>query len=237
MDRDRPLDHPTDSRPHRVYVAMTNSCNRACPWCSTYSSPRGGTFLTLERFTAALPETGEFELQFEGGEPTVHPEWPRFIVIALEHPRVRRIVLCTNGVLLPRTKPELLNWLRGFGPAFTIKLSVNHYLLDRDAGLIDLALLLRACMEELGGDRLLVLNVRLRRGYEDDDVRVREAVERAGLLSQSNVFYLQRYGLASGEAGWEEPFLVGENFRMINPDGRVFGPDLVARSEAMGALA
>ena len=56
-------------------------------------------------------------------------------------------------------------------------------------------------------------------------------------MPRANVFYLQRYGLASNEAAWDAPHLAGENFRLVNPDGRVFGPDLIARSEYMGGLA
>jgi len=83
----------------------------------------------------------------------------------------------------------------------------------------------------------VVYNVRLRRGYDNDDRAVRDAVAAAGLNARANVFYLQRYGMASAEQGWDEPFLAGHDFRMVNPDGRVFGTDLMARSAAMGDLA
>jgi hypothetical protein len=66
---------------------------------------------------------------------------------------------------------------------------------------------------------------------------VREAVTSAGLDDRANVFALQRYGMASDEQGWDTPFLAGHNFRLVNPDGRVFGPDLCERSRAMGELA
>src|SRR3979411_1527257 len=70
-----PLDRPGAERPFRLYVATSNHCNRSCPWCCTYSSPRGGTFLALEASRAALDAigTGPFEVQLEGGEPTIHP--------------------------------------------------------------------------------------------------------------------------------------------------------------------
>jgi hypothetical protein len=78
--------------------------------------------------------------------------------------------------------------------------------------------------------------VRLRRGYADDDRQVRARVEAAGLLPWANVFYLQRYGLASDQTGWDPPAPVWHNFTLVNPDGSSFGPDLLARSEAMRAL-
>ncbi|MGH9902270.1 MAG: radical SAM protein [Pyrinomonadaceae bacterium] len=231
-----PLDHPTAARPHRVYFALTNHCNRSCPWCSTCSSPAGGTWLSVGDFRAALPAAGPFEVQLEGGEPTLHPEFHEFVRVARAHPRCTRVVVCTNGVVLPRRRARLRAWLAALGEPLTLKLSVNHYLLDRDAGLIDLAVAARDIFAELGGDRLFVLNVRLRRGVECDDRRVRDAVSGAGLDANANVFFLQRYGFAAGEVSWDPPFLAGTDFSMVNPDGEIWGTNLVARSEAMRRL-
>jgi MoaA/NifB/PqqE/SkfB family radical SAM enzyme len=231
-----PLDHPTSSRPHRVYAALTNHCNRACPWCSTCSSPAGGTFLALDDFERALPADGPFEVQLEGGEPTVHPRFWDFVARARAIERCKRLVLCTNGVVFPRRPERLAPWLERLGEPLTVKLSFNHHLVDHDPGLVDLARGTRDALGALGGDRLFVLNVRLRRGVEDDDGRVADAVRSAGLLDDANVFHLQRYGFADGETSWDEPFLVGADFRFVNPDGRVMGPDLLARSAAMRVL-
>ncbi len=108
--------------------------------------------------------------------------------------------------------------------------------MSHDAGLLALAAEVQAALASLGGEREVIYNVRLRRGYDDDDRAVLQAVRQAGLQSRANIFYLQRYGLASNEQAWEAPFLAGENFRLVNPDGRVFGADLIARSQAMGVL-
>jgi hypothetical protein len=218
-----------------VYAALTNHCNRTCPWCSTCSSPAGGTFLALDAFERALPSEGPFEVQLEGGEPTVHPRFWDFVEVARTNPRCARLVLCTNGAVFPRQAPRLAVWLARLGAPLTLKLSFNHHLLDEDPALPALAVAARDALRALGGERLFVLNVRLRRGT-DDAARVAGAVRDAGLLADANVFDLQRYGFASDEPGWGEPFLVGHNFRFVNPDGRVMGPDLVARSEAMRVL-
>lgn len=236
-NRPRPLDHPTADRPHRVYAALTNHCNRACPWCSTCSSPSGNTWLSIEDFRACLPRDGTFQVQLEGGEPTVHADFWEFVRLAREHPRCTHLVVCTNGVVLPRDRRRLRDWTLRLGIPLTLKLSVNHHLIDNDPGLIDLAVALRELFGELGGERLLVLNVRLRRGCDHDDARVRRAVEQAGLLPIANIFFLQRYGFASNELGWEPPAPVSDRFSLINPDGRVFGPDLIGRSEGMRGLS
>ncbi len=255
----KPLDHPSPQRPHRVYVALTNHCNRACPWCSTCSSPAGSTFISIEQYLSVFPASGEFQMQLEGGEPTVHPLFWEFVRLARQHPRCTHLVVCTNGVVFPRQRAKLREYLARLGSPLTIKLSINHHLIDRDPGLIELSqMLVEEMGAKYGADRqeprppvaaqgsdvahdhtesLLVLNVRLRRGYDDDDARVRELVEDAGLLPHANVFYLQRYGFAANETAWEPPKPVWDNFTLVNPDGRTFGPDLLARSQAMGGLS
>jgi len=220
-----------------VYVALTNHCNRACPWCSTHSSPAGSTWITRDQLAACLPAAGPFDVQLEGGEPTLHPEFRDIVRRLRAHPRCGKLILCTNGVVMPRNPGKLHAWLAGLGEPLLIKLSINHYLMAHDAGLLGLAALVRDTLAALGGVREVVYNVRLRRGYDNDDRAVRDAVAAAGLNARANVFYLQRYGMASAEQGWDEPFLAGHDFRMVNPDGRVFGTDLMARSAAMGDLA
>jgi MoaA/NifB/PqqE/SkfB family radical SAM enzyme len=231
-----PLDHPTPKRPHRVYVAVTNHCNRECPWCSTCSSPAGSTWISLASFRRALPETGPFQLQVEGGEPTLHPGLFELVQVARDTGRCDRLILSTNGVALPRDRGRLEAWVSLLGAPLTLKISVNHHLLDRDAGLLNLCILLKDLFSRPGRKRLLVVNVRLRRGHDEDDRAVRSSIEKAGLLDVSNVFFLQRYGFASEEASWDLPEPVSGRFTLVNPDGRLLGNDLIARSLAMKAL-
>lgn len=230
-----PRDRPTPQRPHRVYLALTNSCNRSCPWCSTCSSPAGDTWLSEADFLASLPAHGAFEVQLEGGEPTLHPQFCALVARARELPGCARVVVVTNGVVLPRKRAELESWLAPLGAPLTLKLSINHHLLARDRGLLELAALLRDIFASQSA-RELVLNVRLRPDAPGEDAWVEQAVRDAGLLEIANVFHLQAYGFAAEREGWEPPFVVGTNFRLINPDGVDHGVDLVARSEAMRVL-
>ena len=176
-------------------------------------------------------------MQLEGGEPTLHPEFLDFVARLRSDTRCSKLILCTNGVALPRRPAKLRAWLAQLGAPLLVKLSINQYLMSLDAGLLQLAADVHTMLAGLGGAREVIYNVRLRRGYDDDDRAVLQAVQQAGLQPRANIFYLQRYGLASNEEAWEEPFLAGENFRMVNPDGQVFGADLIARSNGMGALA
>src|SRR5262249_56574539 len=102
-----PLDHPTPDRPHRVYFALTNHCNRSCPWCSTCSSPRGGTWLSPADYAARFPAAGPFQVQLEGGEPTLHPAFWGVVRLARDDPRRTPPVLGTNGVVPPHRPPPL----------------------------------------------------------------------------------------------------------------------------------
>ncbi len=234
-----PLDHPGPARPHRVYVALTNHCNRSCPWCSTYSSPQGRTFLPEGKLASLLPADRSFELQLEGGEPMLHPNFWSMVEKARSRPGLSRLVIATNGTCLPRQPERLDEVLQRLGSPLTIKLSYNHHLRDHDQGLLTLATMLRERMQ--GPADVLVLNVRLRKrtrpggGGEVDDC-VREDVVRAGLVDVANIFYLERYGLASDETDWAVPLPVWGDFTLTNPDGSSWGIDLLARSAAMGRL-
>ena len=230
-----PRDRPSEARPHRVYVATTNHCNRACPWCSTCSSPRGSTWLGLAEYLGCFPGEGPFEVQLEGGEPTIHPQFFELVALARANPRCVRVVVVSNGVVLPREPEPLTRWLERLGAPLTFKLSINHHLLGRDRDLLELASAIRDVLTQLGGDRELVLNVRLRPDAPGGDAWVQEAVREAGLLPLANVFALQAYGFAS-ERAWDTPFVVGTNFTLVNPDGTTHGPDLIGRSEAMRVL-
>jgi hypothetical protein len=230
-----PRDRPSEARAHRVYVATTNHCNRACPWCSTCSSPRGTTWIGRGEYLASFPSEGPFEVQLEGGEPTIHPEFLELVALARANPRCGRVVVVSNGVVLPRVAASLRGWLAQLGAPLTFKLSINHHLLARDRDLLELAAGIRDAFAQLGGERELVLNVRLRPDAPRGDAWVQEAVREAGLLALANVFALQAYGFAS-ERGWDTPFVVGTNFTLVNPDGTTHGADLVGRSEAMRVL-
>lgn len=241
MSEPRPLDHPSPDRPFRLYLALTDHCNRACPWCSTCSGPHGATYLDPEPavWRRHVPADADYELQLEGGEPTVHPRFREFVAAARGDARCRRLVVCTNGVSLPRRADRLAAWVEALGEPLTLKLSINHHLLAADPGLLELAVALRDLCAPAGDARLLVLNVRRRRGPPDDDAWVRHAVEARGLLPWTNDFFLQRYGFAADRpewADWGTPFAVSDRFALVNPDGTAHGTDLVARSEAMRSL-
>ncbi len=230
-----PLDHPSLRKSPRLYFAITNQCNRACPWCSVYSSPEKSTFLELEKYRALLPNDQSFEVQLEGGEPTIHPQFWNFVEAARAHSNCTLLVLCTNAVRFPRENEELIKFLNKLGSPLLLKISVNHYLLDRDPGLLVLLEKIKAWTLSKSNCKLII-NVRRRKGADQDDNWILEKLKASHLLELANDFFLQRYGLASDQIDWELPFVVSDQFKMINPDGEIHHGDLITRSEAMGNL-
>ncbi len=231
-----PLDSPYASRPHRLYFALTNACNRTCPWCSVYSRPGLQTFLSLDQMVEHLPTEGTFEVQLEGGEPTIHPDFWDFVESARRNPGCTRLILSTNGSRIPMAAQQLGAWLDRLGAPLTLKVSINHHLLESDPNHLRRLQALADAVEErkTAADVKLVINLRRRR--ETDDQWVRDLIDSASLTEHTNDFFLQRYGLASSNEELDLPYLAGTHFTLVNPDGQAWGTDLIARSEAMGAL-
>ena len=91
----------------RIYLEITNCCNLACSFCRGTS--RTPAFLTVPQFTALAERLRGYTrfLYFHVmGEPLLHPDLPELLRIAgaLDF----RVVLTTNGTLLPRRQAELL---------------------------------------------------------------------------------------------------------------------------------
>jgi len=240
------LDAPFAGRDYRLYVAVTNRCNRECPFCSMYSTPAGTTFITLEQVLAHVPCEGKFQVQFEGGEPFLHPDIREFAMYFSRDERCARIIISTNGTLFPfhlagekidenASRVAMQSFFAGLHARLLLKVSLNHHLLEHDPLLFEKASFLLRCMAGTGID--VVFNLRKR-----DDPRVGhdEALERAmdehGLRGATNSFFLQRYGRNSNDEAAEPPFLVGTNWCAVNPDGSAWGIDLIGRSAAMRRL-
>ena len=91
----------------RVYVEITNQCNRACSFCpGTKRSPK---FMTMEEFqciTEKLKGVTKYLYLHVMGEPLVHPKLCDFIRYASEQGFF--VAVTTNGTLLQKRKEELI---------------------------------------------------------------------------------------------------------------------------------
>ena len=91
----------------RVYLEITSCCNLACSFCP--GTTRRAAFLTVAQFThlaGALRGQTRFLYFHVMGEPLLHPDLPELLDIAGR--MGFRVVLTTNGTLLPKRQRELL---------------------------------------------------------------------------------------------------------------------------------
>lgn len=84
-------------------LTLTTVCNFRCPFCFAAPVGRDGAFLSTEAFAqrlAFLERSGIREVRLIGGEPTLHPEFGRFVTLALE--RFSHVVIFSHGVISER---------------------------------------------------------------------------------------------------------------------------------------
>lgn len=112
----------------RVYLEITNCCNLSCSFCPGTTRPPA--FLRVEQFrqlASALRGTTDFLYFHVMGEPLLHPQLPTLLSIAGE--LGFRVVLTTNGTILPKCGPELLA-----APALH-KLSLSLHSFEANSGM------------------------------------------------------------------------------------------------------
>lgn len=222
----------------KYYLALTNYCNRCCDYCSMHSSPSGKTFLPLEWIYKTFDNIkNDFEVQLEGGEPSLHPSYGDIIYYFKIHPWCKTIIVTTNGVghyQEDLIKPFFLN----IDKPLIYKPSINAYLIKRDDHIFERCINLKRIFKSMP-DKKLLINVRLRKEPFDKDQWIVDKLKEHGLLECSNVFFYQRYGRAKEMLDYDEPFIIPNpvDFHLIAPDGTDFGQDLIGRSEYMKWLA
>ena len=92
----------------RVYVEITNICNRSCSFCPGTARPRG--MMTHEDFCTVagkLRGVTEYLYLHLMGEPLTHPQLPQ--ILASARSMGFRPCITTNGTLLERCEPWLLD--------------------------------------------------------------------------------------------------------------------------------
>lgn len=92
----------------KVYLEITNRCNLHCAFCP--GTRRSGAAMDRERFCLLLDRLAgwtDFLYFHLMGEPLCHPLLGEFLDLAGQ--RGFRVILTTNGTLLPRQQGRLLN--------------------------------------------------------------------------------------------------------------------------------
>ena len=105
----------------RVYVEITNICNRNCSFCpGTIRQPDRMTSEQFERILQRLNGVTKYLYFHVMGEPLVHPELPKFITMAKEqgfHPAIT-----TNGTLLHERGQALID-----AGVYKVNISVHSF--------------------------------------------------------------------------------------------------------------
>lgn len=105
----------------RVYVEITNLCNRDCSFCP--GTVRPGRQMTTEEFrfiASRLTGVTQYLYYHLMGEPLTHPELPEMIRIASQ--LGFRSAITTNGTLLPQRGDGLIQ-----AGAYKVNISVHSF--------------------------------------------------------------------------------------------------------------
>lgn len=92
---------------NKIYLEISNLCNLSCAFCP--GTKRKNQAMTVEDFSALLPKLRPYAdyLYFHlMGEPLLHPQLETFLRLAGE--TGFRVILTTNGTLLPKQQERLL---------------------------------------------------------------------------------------------------------------------------------
>ncbi|MGC4048000.1 MAG: radical SAM protein [Armatimonas sp.] len=94
-----------------LLLEITPACNLSCPTCYADAVHGGTEHMSLAEATRRLDLFFQVQsrldvLMLSGGEPTVHPQLEELLELALSYP-VDRVLINTNGVLIPRLSPLL----------------------------------------------------------------------------------------------------------------------------------
>ena len=105
----------------RVYIEITNICNRSCSFCpGTVRSPRRMTLKEFDCVTDRLLGVTEYLYYHVMGEPLTHPLLPDFIRLA--GAKGFKSAVTTNGTLLPLRGQELIE-----AGVYKVNISVHSF--------------------------------------------------------------------------------------------------------------
>ena len=111
----------TDKKYSRVYVEITNICNRNCSFCpGTTREKRRMTFGEFKSVASALVGVTDYIYFHVMGEPLTHPELPEFIKYATS--LGFKCAVTTNGTLVSDREEELIS-----SGVYKVNLSVHSF--------------------------------------------------------------------------------------------------------------
>jgi sulfatase maturation enzyme AslB (radical SAM superfamily) len=131
---------PTDQLLNRrVYIRITNKCNKDCSFCFYKNDPKQSTEISLETLKSIIrkeyamhDKSTPLIVELTGGEPTLHTNYKALATyIANLAPGLIKLRFETNGTNLD--DQEFLEFAKLFKQGHTrLKVSFNSELIDSD---------------------------------------------------------------------------------------------------------
>lgn len=127
-----------DSLIKRLYINLTNKCNRECPFCCAFSKPSNNIFLSFDQFQSIINYHNNlnepYEVELEGGEPLLHPQFTNIVEFLAQQKLLKTLIIISNGVLVDK----YIDFLYAVSQKKKVimKFSVNYYLLEQDSNLL-----------------------------------------------------------------------------------------------------
>lgn len=105
---------------------VCSHCNLNCYQCGNFSNlitePEWGDFDQYERDVKRLSELfwNAGNMRFQGGEPMLNPRLPDYFRVTREAFPAANIGILSNGLLIPKAKPELFEAMRKYKVSFNL---------------------------------------------------------------------------------------------------------------------
>lgn len=224
---------------HRLYINITNACNRNCPFCCMYSGSNNSIFMSFEKYAEILDLYDDIELlQIEGGEPVLHPQFKKFIEYALSLKKINAICVLTNGVAFSNTAIWLKSMSHEYNAPISVKVSFNYFL----DSFPDHFETVKKMVEDVSSDDMFIIIGNVRYRPDDEDKELIDRIANDPVISkicENRIYPLQHYGLAKNEKDYNDIMIVCRDldWHVFSCDGKDFGKDLVARSEYEGSIS
>lgn len=158
----------------KVYLEISNMCNLHCRFCpGTRRVPRRLNEVEFVQILTKLRPYTNFLYFHLMGEPLCHPELSRFLLLAQAHGF--RVILTTNGILLPRQKEILLN-----APALH-KINISLHAFEANDLSVPFSEYLNGCFsfgKAAQGGPLVVYRLWNQGGEDERNVEILKAMER-----------------------------------------------------------
>jgi len=160
---------------NKIYLEISNICNLKCSFCpGTKRNPKVMTEKELSLLLPQLRPYSDFLYFHLMGEPLCHPQLDRFLTLAGE--AGFKVILTTNGTLLPRQQEMLLR-----SPALH-KVNISLHAFEANDLSIPFAEYLKGCFDfgrAAAGNKLVVYRLWNSGGADERNTEILSAMEDA----------------------------------------------------------